>query len=319
MKLIVDQWTRFARQRAHTATHLLHSQLSQIFSDTKQAWSLVDSDLLRFDFCADRLLTDQEIALIQKRINQIIYMSCDVDIQEMKISEATKLWAKAFFEDKYWDLVRVIQIKNTDLPLEMRVDDNQKYFDSLWTNISIELCWWTHVSNTVEIWCFAIIWQETVASGIKRITAITWPRVSEKISELYSTLDMVVSKLWIKTYTQLSDKLDKLINDYDNISQQYQSLESKLINNMLMNIDFRSNNDFEKIIKVSNDYDFKSVVFQSKSLFEGQNVCIYNSDWWFAILTNKTTSAKDLANKFWLKWWWSDFMVQWKDIKVLDL
>ena len=157
MKLSVAPAQRFAKMRAHTATHLLHAELARIFPDTKQAWSLVDSDLLRFDFYADRLLTQEEIAKIEKRVNQIIYMSCDVKIEEMKIEDAWKLGAKMFFEEKYWDIVRVVQVFNKELPEEMKLDGNEEYFSSRWEKLSIELCWWTHVSNTKDIGAFTII------------------------------------------------------------------------------------------------------------------------------------------------------------------
>lgn len=73
MKLIVDSAQRYAKMRAHTATHLLHAALGKIFPTTKQAGSLVDRDLLRFDFYADRLLNEQELAQLERVINQMIY------------------------------------------------------------------------------------------------------------------------------------------------------------------------------------------------------------------------------------------------------
>lgn len=91
MKLLVDQCQRYAKMRAHTATHLLHTQLAQIFKDTKQAGSLVDEDFLRFDFNSDRLLSPEEIHDIEKNINQIIYDSYVVEVNEMSLDEAGKL------------------------------------------------------------------------------------------------------------------------------------------------------------------------------------------------------------------------------------
>ena len=70
MQLTVNPAQRYAKMRAHTATHLLHAILTHIFPDTKQAGSLVDNDLLRFDFYADRLLNEQELAQLEKVINQ---------------------------------------------------------------------------------------------------------------------------------------------------------------------------------------------------------------------------------------------------------
>ena len=91
MKLIVEQCQRYAKMRAHTATHLLHTELANIFKTTKQAGSLVDEDHVRFDFTADRLLSPEEIHEIEKNINQIIYDSYVVEVNEMSLDEATKL------------------------------------------------------------------------------------------------------------------------------------------------------------------------------------------------------------------------------------
>ena len=140
MKLIVDHTQRYAKMRSHTATHLLHAQLAKIFPTTKQAGSMVDDDLVRFDFQADRLLTQEEIARIEKRINQLIYLAADVIVEEMPLKEATKLGAKAFFEDKYGDVVRVVRVVNKQLPPEFLHDDNQEYFSSFGEFLSLELC-----------------------------------------------------------------------------------------------------------------------------------------------------------------------------------
>jgi len=110
MKLLVNADQRFAKMRAHTATHLLHAELAKIFPDTKQMGSLVDDDYLRFDFAADRLLDQYEVDKINKVINQIIFFAYTVKVDETSYQEAIKFGAKAFFEDKYGDEVRVVQI-----------------------------------------------------------------------------------------------------------------------------------------------------------------------------------------------------------------
>ena len=91
MKLIVDRPSRYAKMRAHTATHLLHAELVKIFPNTKQAGSAVDDDLLRFDFLADRALTPTEIIQIEKNINQTIRSAYTMDIQEVPYKDAIKL------------------------------------------------------------------------------------------------------------------------------------------------------------------------------------------------------------------------------------
>ena len=202
MKLSVDMDQRYAKMRAHTATHLLHAELAKIFPNTKQAWSLVDSDLLRFDFYANNLLTAQQIKQIENNINQIIYKAFPVDLIETSFDEWVKLWAKAFFEEKYWDEVRVIRIHEWD------------------ENLSVELCWWTHVNNTREIWAFAIISQEAVASWIKRITAYTWPKVIEKLHWYEEILDGALNVLDVKSYVQINEKLSKYVKENQDLQQR---------------------------------------------------------------------------------------------------
>jgi alanyl-tRNA synthetase len=87
MKLSIDMDQRYAKMRAHTATHLLHAELAKIFPNTKQAGSLVDEDLLRFDFYADKLLTSEQIHDIENNINQTIYNAFPVDLIETSFDE----------------------------------------------------------------------------------------------------------------------------------------------------------------------------------------------------------------------------------------
>jgi alanyl-tRNA synthetase len=87
MKLSIDMSQRYAKMRAHTATHLLHAELAKIFPDTKQAGSLVDEDLLRFDFYANNLLTQAQIQQTEKNVNQTIYEALPVDLIETSFEE----------------------------------------------------------------------------------------------------------------------------------------------------------------------------------------------------------------------------------------
>lgn len=319
MKLSVAPAQRFAKMRAHTATHLLHAELARIFPDTKQAWSLVDSDLLRFDFYADRLLTQEELAKIEKRVNQIIYMACEVKIEEMRIEDAWKLGAKMFFEEKYWDVVRVVQVFNKELPEEMKQDDNEEYFASRWEKLSIELCWGTHVSNTKDIWAFSIISQEAVASGIKRLTALTWPRVIEKINDYSWLLSNLMNLLEVKSFSQLPEKVQKLLKDYWELKSQVESLETKAINSFLESWEKKSNDNFDIIMKVPVDMNFKTLWNQAKAMFSDKNVLLATDNWNFMLFTKNGNSAKELAQKLGLKWWGNEQQIQGRDQNVINL
>jgi alanyl-tRNA synthetase len=185
--------------------------------------------------------------------------------------------------------------------------------------VSIELCGWTHVLNTKDIGCFAIIWQEAVASWVKRITAVVWPKVGLRIHEIQGILDVTVEKLWIKTYTQLADKLDKTLKEYDDMKANLESLETNMIKQILTWSDFSSWKDLDKIFLIPSALNFKNIAFQAKIIFEHQNVLIYTAEWWFILLTKKWISAKEFAAKLGIKWWGTDLMVQGRDESVLWL
>lgn len=300
MKLSIDMDQRYAKMRAHTATHLLHAELAKIFPDTKQAGSLVDEDLLRFDFYASNLLTAEQICVIENNINRIIYAAYPVDLIETSFDEWVKLWAKAFFEEKYWDEVRVIRVHNWD------------------ENISVELCWWTHVSNTKDIWAFTIISQEAVASWIKRITAYTWPKVIEKLHSYEEILDWATSVLDVKSYAQINEKLQKYVKENTDLQQRVESLETSSLRWLLQSSHSTSNEDFWKIIELPSDVNFKALQWIVKAVFPSEkSVLLFSWEWNYIISTDWSISAKELVKKYWLRWWWSDLLAQWKDEWVL--
>lgn len=299
MKLSIDMSQRYAKMRAHTATHLLHAELAKIFPDTKQAGSLVDEDLLRFDFYANNLLTQDQIQQIEKSVNQTIYEALPVDLIETSFEEWVKLWAKAFFEEKYWNEVRVIRVHDWD------------------QNISVELCGWTHVNNTKEIWAFTIISQEAVASWIKRITAITWPKVIEKIHNYDEILSNETVLLDVKSYLQIIEKLQKNLKENADLQQRLESLETLSIRSSLLAASYTSNSDFSKIIQIENWTNFKTLQNIIKTVFpDEKTVLIFTSEWNYLIYTDGSISAKDLVKKYNLRGGWSDVLAQWKDESV---
>lgn len=302
MELLVDQSQRYAKMRAHTATHLLHAELAKIFPTTKQAGSLVDEDYLRFDFHAERLLSQEEISTIENAVNTLIYSAYTVNISEVSYPDAIALGAKAFFEDKYGDTVRLVRVFD---------HDNQA--------ISLELCGGTHVTNTKDIGCFAIVSQEAVASGVKRIVAVTGPKVSVKMHEIQDILATTVAKLGIKTSTQLVDKLDKTLKEYEDMKSTIESLETKMIKHMLEWSDFTVWKDLDKVFLVPSELNFKNVIFQAKWLLHDQNILIYTPEWWYVLLTKPWVSAKAFVQRLGLSGWGTDTMIQGKDPNVLHL
>ena len=138
--------------RNHTAAHLLQSALREVLGNhVQQAGQLVTDSGVRFDFTHFEAMTEGEIAAVQKLVNEKIFEAIDVQTREMPIEEAKKLGAMALFGEKYGDMVRVVSAGD----------------------FSVEFCGGTHVKNTSNLGLFIIRQEGSVASGVRRIEALT--------------------------------------------------------------------------------------------------------------------------------------------------
>jgi alanyl-tRNA synthetase len=152
VELEVDHERRSATRRNHSATHLLHWALGQVLGEhAEQKGSLVGPDVLRFDFSHQKPLTPGEIERIEDLVNQKILVNAPVLTEVLPISEAKKRGAKAIFEEKYGDVVRVLTM----------------------TKDSVELCGGTHARALGDIGLFTIQSETGVAAGVRRIEAAT--------------------------------------------------------------------------------------------------------------------------------------------------
>ncbi len=153
----IDTTIRNATRANHSATHLLHKALRDALGDhVAQKGSLVEPEGLRFDFSNPKAVSPDEIAGIEQKVNEVITRKTPVDTKVMGQEEAINAGAMALFGEKYGDKVRV---------LSMGVENNKTY--------SVELCGGTHVRNTGDIGLFKIVSEGSVASGVRRITAVT--------------------------------------------------------------------------------------------------------------------------------------------------
>ncbi|MDR1943757.1 MAG: alanine--tRNA ligase [Synergistaceae bacterium] len=147
----VDEERRNAIRSHHTATHLLHEALSRVLgSHVRQAGSLVGPDFLRFDFNHFAPLKDEEICDVESIVYEQVLRCVPVTTRVMNYDEARKLGVKALFEEKYGDVVRVLEIGG----------------------FSSELCGGTHVRNTGEVGLVKIIRDEGIGAGVRRINAV---------------------------------------------------------------------------------------------------------------------------------------------------
>jgi len=174
----VDAVHRYYVTRNHTAAHLLHSALRAVLGEhVHQAGSLVDEDRCRFDFTHGQALTEDQIEIIEGFINESILESIPVTSTVMGIDEAKESGAIALFGEKYGDTVQVVKISNN-------------IYD-----ISTELCGGTHVRNTGQIGLFKIVSEASIASGVRRIEAVTGAGVLELLDSKQEEINLINEKL----------------------------------------------------------------------------------------------------------------------------
>ena len=182
----VDTTRRKAIQRAHSATHLLQRALQDVLGNhIQQAGSLVDSDHLRFDFTHFSAITSEELIAIEKQVNEAILEGYCVECKEMSMDEAKKLGAMALFSEKYGDVVRVVNMGG----------------------YSVELCGGTHLDNTAKVGSFHITSEGSIASGVRRIEAITGLRNMEAQLKMQKDLLDAAALLKVKP-EELAQRID---------------------------------------------------------------------------------------------------------------
>ncbi|UFX83240.1 hypothetical protein [Candidatus Absconditicoccus praedator] len=302
MKAKVEKTQRIGKQRAHTATHLLHAQLEKIIPGTKQAGSLVDLDYLRFDFTTNQPLTNKQIETIEDGVNKIIDKAEDVETFETNINSAIDMGAKAFFEEKYQDIVRVVKVGE---------------------KTSIELCGGTHISNTSHIGAFKIISQEAVSSGVRRITAVVGNKLFDYAKEKEEQIEEIAKKLEC-TEKQIFEKLNKQQKELNEYKKLYETTKTQIIEDKINNLDYKSSEIFDKILNISNDSqlqgeNFKFIGDLLKNRNQTQNILAYNSLGNFCIILNHgNQSAKKIIQENGIKGGGSDYFAQGKDPKIVD-
>ncbi|MBQ8797774.1 MAG: alanine--tRNA ligase [Oscillospiraceae bacterium] len=201
----IDVERRKAIMRAHSATHLLQKALKSVLGDhVHQAGSLVEPDRLRFDFSHYSAVTPEELTKIDAMVQSAILEGYPIDIREMPIEEAKEMGAMALFSEKYGDTVRVVNMGN----------------------YSIELCGGTHLNNTAKVGPFRIESEGSVASGVRRIEAITGKACLAEMElsrqRVYNACAILKTKP-----AELAEKLESQIEEIKALKKTIESFKAK--------------------------------------------------------------------------------------------
>lgn len=209
--LSINQTERIDTCKNHSATHLLQKALKTVLGNhVEQKGSLVTPDRLRFDFSHFSPMTAEEIAEVEKLVNDKIAEALPVIVKEMPIEEAKKTGAMALFGEKYGDVVRVVNM----------------------SDYSVEFCGGTHVSNTSAITTFKIVSEAGVAAGVRRIEALTGTQVFAYYKDMEAKVSEA-AKLLKTTPDLMLDKLSNTLANLKEISSENESLKAKLANESL--------------------------------------------------------------------------------------
>ena len=202
----VDTGSRHSTMRNHTGTHLLHAALRTVLgSHVKQAGSVVEPTRLRFDFSHYTAMDPDELAEVERLMNEQILANRAVVTNVMDLDQALQTGAMALFGEKYGDQVRVVQIDS----------------------FSKELCGGTHVERTGDIGICKIVYEGSISAGVRRIEAITGAGALRKFQESQTQLARVAGV--VKTSeSELLDQVEKLVSRERQLEAELQQLKTKM-------------------------------------------------------------------------------------------
>ena len=209
--LTVDEKKRIDTAKNHSATHLLQEALRIVLGNhVEQAGSLVTPDRLRFDFTHFQPMTEEEIEKVEAIVNEQIAKSIDVETKVLAIEDAKKTGAKALFNEKYGDTVRVVCMGD----------------------FSKEFCGGTHVSNTGLINSFKIVSESGVAAGVRRIEALTGNGVFAYYKDIEKKYNDIC-KAAKATPANVEEKIAHMQAEIKSLNSKIESLKNKAANEAL--------------------------------------------------------------------------------------
>ena len=208
----VDEQRRASICRNHTATHLMQKALREVLGEhVHQAGSYQDDKITRFDFTHFNAVTPEELVEVEKRVNEKIFASLPVTIQNLPIEEAKKMGAMALFGEKYGKVVRVVDAGG-------------------W---SVEFCGGTHVKNTAQIGCFKILSEASVAAGIRRIEATTGYGVLNLLDDRTSELANTAVALKANNMKDVAARAQAVTAELKEANKQLEIAKAKLASSQI--------------------------------------------------------------------------------------
>lgn len=211
----VDGTRRAAIRGHHSATHLLHAALRRTLGDhVTQKGSLVSADRLRFDISQPKPLSDDDIATVEAIVNEQIRANETVETKLMDPEGAIKAGAMALFGEKYGDEVRVVSMGTKA--------DSEDY------QYSVELCGGTHVSRTGDIGLFKIVDESAVASGVRRIEAVTGLSAESWVAEQQALVGQTADALKVAP-RDIPSRVSSLLDERRKLEKEISDLRKKLV------------------------------------------------------------------------------------------
>ena len=211
----VDRESREATERNHTATHLLHAALRKVLGEhVQQKGSLVGPERLRFDFSHFEKVSQRELEAVEAEVNERIREAAElIKHANVPYEEALEKGALAFFGDKYTDRVRIVEVPG----------------------VSMELCGGTHVSNVGKIGLFKIINESSIASGIRRIEAISGKAAEELLWSEYQELQQVRQLLKTGGEESVAGRVQELLEERKTLDKEVQDMRLSLLLDQALN------------------------------------------------------------------------------------
>uniref|UniRef100_UPI004026CB57 alanine--tRNA ligase n=1 Tax=Gemmiger qucibialis TaxID=2997294 RepID=UPI004026CB57 len=208
----VDEQRRASICRNHTATHLMQKALREVLGEhVHQAGSYQDDKITRFDFTHFNAVTPEELVEVEKRVNEKIFASLPVTIQNLPIEEAKKMGAMALFGEKYGKVVRVVDAGG-------------------W---SVEFCGGTHVKNTAQIGCLNILSEASVAAGNRRIEATTGYGVLNLLDDRTAELANTAVALKANNMKDVAARAQAMTAELKEANKQLEIAKAKLASSQI--------------------------------------------------------------------------------------